>query len=114
MKHWNKSEKLPVANHAIESERTSAAYFHNKRNTKEVKFEATKESSSHPQGNYEYEQMIAEDAYADAKRMIAEAAFFIAERRGFIPGNEESDWLKAEIDVESSLLIAQQVHFKSS
>ena len=102
MKRWNKSEKHPVADHTIESERTSAAYFHNKRNTKEVKFEATKESSSHPQGNYEYEQMIAE------------AAFFIAERRGFIPGNEESDWLKAEIDVESALLNAQQVHFKSS
>ena len=34
------------------------------------------------------------------EQMIAEAAYFHAERRGFAPGNEMSDWLRAEADVE--------------
>ena len=34
------------------------------------------------------------------EQMIAEAAYFHAERRGFAPGNEMSDWLQAEADVE--------------
>ncbi|MCK9388418.1 MAG: DUF2934 domain-containing protein [Sulfuritalea sp.] len=33
------------------------------------------------------------------EQMIAEAAYFHAERRGFAPGNEMSDWLQAETDV---------------
>ena len=37
------------------------------------------------------------------EQMIAEAAYFRAERRGFIPGNEMSDWLQAEADVEGVL-----------
>ena len=37
------------------------------------------------------------------EQMIAEAAYFHAERRGFSPGNEMSDWLQAEADVESIL-----------
>jgi hypothetical protein len=32
--------------------------------------------------------------------MIAEAAYFRAERRGFVPGSELEDWLQAEADVE--------------
>lgn len=37
------------------------------------------------------------------EQMIAEAAYFRAEQRGFAPGNEMSDWLEAEADVESVL-----------
>lgn len=37
------------------------------------------------------------------ERMIAEAAYFRAEQRGFMPGNEMSDWLQAEADVEGLL-----------
>ncbi len=37
------------------------------------------------------------------EQMIAEAAYFRAEQRGFSPGNEMSDWLEAEASVESSL-----------
>lgn len=33
------------------------------------------------------------------QQMIAEAAYFHAERRGFAPGNEMSDWLQAEAQV---------------
>lgn len=37
------------------------------------------------------------------EQIIAEAAYFRAEQRGFAPGNEMSDWLLAEVDVESVL-----------
>ena len=37
------------------------------------------------------------------EQMIAEAAYFRAEQRGFVPGNEMSDWLEAEADVEGVL-----------
>ena len=33
--------------------------------------------------------------------MVAEAAYFRAERRGFAPGNEMEDWLQAETEIDS-------------
>lgn len=40
----------------------------------------------------------------DARRaMIAEAAYLRAERRGFMPGSEEEDWLAAEAEVDALL-----------
>ena len=36
--------------------------------------------------------------------LIAEAAYFRAERRGFAPGHEAEDWLAAEAEVDSNLL----------
>jgi hypothetical protein len=35
--------------------------------------------------------------------MIAEAAYYIAERRGFEPGGELDDWLAAESEIERLL-----------
>jgi len=32
--------------------------------------------------------------------LIAEAAYFRAQRRGFAPGHEEEDWLAAEAEVD--------------
>jgi len=37
------------------------------------------------------------------EQIIAEAAYFRAEQRGFMPGHEISDWLQAEADVEASM-----------
>ncbi len=37
------------------------------------------------------------------EQMIAEAAYYRAEQRAFAPGNEMSDWLQAEADVERAL-----------
>lgn len=37
------------------------------------------------------------------EQWIAEAAYFRAEQRGFSPGNEMSDWLDAEADVDRML-----------
>ena len=36
--------------------------------------------------------------------LIAEAAYFRAERRGFVPGHETEDWLAAESEVDALLL----------
>ena len=36
---------------------------------------------------------------AERHRIIAEEAYFIAQRRGFVPGHELSDWLEAEREV---------------
>jgi hypothetical protein len=40
--------------------------------------------------------------------LIAEAAFFRAEKRGFAPGNEVQDWLAAEAEVDAKLLDAAE------
>ena len=40
----------------------------------------------------------------DVRRgMIAEGAYLRAERRGFAPGHEETDWLAAEAEVDALL-----------
>ena len=39
----------------------------------------------------------------DRLRMIAEAAYFRAEQRGFVPGNEVEDWLAAEMEIDALL-----------
>lgn len=36
--------------------------------------------------------------------LIAEAAYFRAEKRGFAPGHEHEDWLAAEAEVDARLL----------
>jgi hypothetical protein len=37
------------------------------------------------------------------RAMIAEAAYFRAEKRGFVAGGEMDDWLAAEADVDALL-----------
>ena len=48
--------------------------------------------------------MIAEQSVFTTKEKIEEAAYFIAQRRGFSPGNELSDWCQAETEVEAALV----------
>ncbi len=84
-------------------ETAEAADFHHKRMHREMKIEVKKESSSKPEGNYDYEQQVAEEACFNAKPLIETAAYFIAEGRGFAPGDALSDWLRAEADVEGLL-----------
>ncbi len=49
----------------------------------------------------------AEAAKAEARperqRMISEAAYFRAERRGFAPGGDVEDWLAAEADIDREM-----------
>lgn len=37
---------------------------------------------------------------AERRRMVAEAAYFRAERRGFAAGGELEDWLQAETEID--------------
>jgi hypothetical protein len=37
--------------------------------------------------------------------MIALAAYYRAERRGFAPGHEAQDWLAAESEVDAALML---------
>jgi hypothetical protein len=39
------------------------------------------------------------------RSMIAQAAYFRAERRGFAPGHEVEDWLAAEQEVDTALML---------
>ena len=43
------------------------------------------------------------DALKDRYMRIAEAAYFRAEKRGFVPGNEIGDWLDAEAEIDGVL-----------
>ncbi len=103
MKLRNKFPHKPEGRLAHHHAIVEADNFHDKRLDREMKVETKKEFPIKPEGNDEYEQLIAEEAAFNAKPMIEEAAFFIAERRSFAPGKELSDWLEAEIEVESSL-----------
>ncbi len=40
---------------------------------------------------------------AERQHMISEAAYFLAEQRGFSPGDELGDWLEAESQINASL-----------
>ncbi|HEB94162.1 MAG TPA: DUF2934 domain-containing protein [Gammaproteobacteria bacterium] len=46
---------------------------------------------------------ISQQKTVEQQMMIAEAAYFIAEHRGFSAGGELGDWLQAEREVQTSL-----------
>jgi len=46
---------------------------------------------------------ITVDDAETKRRLIAEIAYFAAQRRGFSPGYELDDWLEAEQEVETSM-----------
>jgi hypothetical protein len=39
------------------------------------------------------------------RQLIAQAAYYRAERRGFEPGHEADDWLAAEGEVDTALML---------
>mgnify|MGYP000940130559 CR=1 FL=1 len=55
--------------------------------------------STGPKAHLHEKAVAGEDRY----RMIAEAAYYRAENRGFSPGSELDDWLAAEIEVDELL-----------
>ena len=46
---------------------------------------------------------VDDSARAELDRMIGEAAYYIAEQRGFEPGHELDDWLAAEAQIHDQL-----------
>lgn len=79
------------------------ADFHHERLRQEQVIADKKASPVTPEGTYEYEQLVAEDAGLNAKPMIEIAAYYLAQRRDFAPGNELSDWFTAEAEIERQL-----------
>ena len=47
----------------------------------------------------------------DRLEMIAEAAYYRAEKRGFEPGHEVEDWLAAETAVDATIKRGDEPHF---
>ena len=81
------------------------------KNHEEKKMKAKNEPSKKSKGNgssREASGLVVSDSYdCPREQMIAEAAYYRAEQRGFTPGNEMSDWLQAEADVEGVLRTSQ-------
>jgi len=100
MKTTSKTEDKPESKVEPQQVIADAAEFHEERLQQEKEIEAENESADKPEGNDEYEQMIAENTVFSTKEKIEEAAYFIAQRRGFVPGHELSDWHQAETEVE--------------
>lgn len=50
----------------------------------------------------------AEPAEAGRPEMIAVAAYFRAERRGFAPGNDLEDWLEAERELGEAAAVQEK------
>jgi hypothetical protein len=94
------TEKKSEGNFASEQNIADAADFHAERITDKRKTESIRAFANKPTGNDEFEQTIAENVAFDK---IAENAFLIAKERDFAPGNERSDWLQAETQVEDVL-----------
>ncbi|HTW75604.1 MAG TPA: DUF2934 domain-containing protein [Steroidobacteraceae bacterium] len=68
---------------------------------------ATKTARSQPQPKSQSKRTSG-TALIDPERrraLIAEAAYFRAERRGFAPGHEAEDWLAAEVEVDTALTV---------
>lgn len=59
-------------------------------------------SSRQARGSGNFDPSLG-DEECPREQMIAEAAYFRAQQRGFEPGNEMSDWLQAEADIETLL-----------
>ena len=47
---------------------------------------------------------MPEVSLEERHQLIAEAAYFLAERRSFAPGHELEDWLRAEAEIETKLV----------
>ena len=47
-------------------------------------------------------EMLERMSTEEIQKLIAEAAYYRAQRRGFTPGGEVDDWLEAEREIEGS------------
>jgi hypothetical protein len=72
-----------------------------------VKSESVKKSNGHGNGNARDGtgtlESMAGNGDTPREKMVADAAYFNAERRGFAPDSELADWFQAEADVDKQL-----------
>lgn len=59
-----------------------------------IPFNAEKKTGAHAEATTTTDQLRA---------MITDAAYYLAEKRGFISGHELEDWLKAEMEILRNL-----------
>jgi hypothetical protein len=62
---------------------------------------APRKALSTPKAEATFTQFVGPEQRA---ALIAEAAYYRAERRGFEPGRETEDWLAAEAEVDARLM----------
>lgn len=70
-----------------------------KSDTPPAKRRSPRKSSIEASNDLEQAGVSAEERYL----LISEAAYFRAEDRGFVPGQELDDWLAAEIQIDNLL-----------
>jgi hypothetical protein len=68
--------------------------------TVQERAEASAQVSAVPMPQADSDIVIASEARI---RMIEEAAYYRAEKRGFVPGQEVDDWVKAEAEIDRVL-----------
>jgi hypothetical protein len=59
----------------------------------------TKARSTEPQASPFEPRARAEVSADEVRKLIAEAAYYRAKKRGFTPGHEVEDWVQAEAEV---------------
>ena len=101
-----------MANRRSDSRRTPApAQSASAAETTQPAESARKSGSTSRQGSAPREPSAARSPIAvpaeTRRAMIAEAAYLRAERRGFVAGREEEDWLAAEEEVDALLSAGQ-------
>lgn len=56
-----------------------------------------------PAGRTSPHPMLLPVSHEERWRMVAEAAYYIAQRRGFVGGDANADWVAAEAEVDAKL-----------
>ena len=90
----------PAAAHAASP---AAAQAPSKRPARNLTSRAARRTGAAKAGSVPRPIVVTDDL---RQAMIAEAAYFHAERRGFAPGGEVQDWLSAEAEVDALLKAA--------
>jgi hypothetical protein len=55
--------------------------------------------------NQDIESLTVDDTETEIENQITERAYYKAEKRGFLPGYEEQDWLEAEQEILENQII---------
>lgn len=80
----------------------------NRQATSHHKNHAAVRTAKHGMAKKRHSLKASDDSEMDVapeirRAMVAEAAYYHAEKRGFTPGDELADWLQAEAEIEALL-----------
>jgi hypothetical protein len=94
-----KAPVIPVQTTTAEDNESTAADVPGIEFSSSATAESSESSEELPQARFVGEQII----YKSREERISESAYLAAEARGFAPGYELDDWLKAEREVDTLL-----------